>query len=196
MYFKPLLSLTATLLTFIGFYPYIRSIYRGKVKPHVFSWVIWGSTTVIVFFAQLEARGGIGAIPIGISGLITLFIAYLSYVKRGNIHITPLDWIFLVVAFSSLPFWYFSASPLAAVIILTTVDLVGFGPTIRKAYHQPHEENIWFFSLFALRNGLVIIAMETYSLTTILFPAAVSLACVLLIVLLLVRRTFIPSRTT
>ncbi len=189
MIFKPLLSVLATLLTFIAFYPYIKSIYQKKITPHVFSWVIWGSTTLIVFFAQYEAKGGIGTIPIGISGLITFFIAYLSYRKRGDINITNLDWFFLILAFSSLPFWYFSSNPLLAVIVLTVVDLAGFGPTVRKAYSHPYEENISFFGLFALRNGLVVVAMETYSLTTILFPAAVGLACVLLIVLLLIRRS-------
>ena len=196
MPFKTILSITATLLTFVAFYPYILSIYQGKVKPHVFSWIIWGATTVIVFFAQYEAKGGVGAIPIGISGVITLCIAYLSYLKSDDIIITKLDWIFLLIAFSSLPFWYFSSNPLTAVIILTTVDLAGFGPTIRKAYYQPLEENIGFFSLFAFRNGLVVMAMETVSITTVLFPVAIGLACVLLIVLLLIRRSKLNQKAS
>lgn len=65
---KLIFSVMAIALTFIAFVPYIRSILAGVTKPHVFSWVIWGITTVIVFFAQLEAKGGIGAWPIGVSG--------------------------------------------------------------------------------------------------------------------------------
>ncbi len=162
----------------------------------MFSWIIWGSTTVIAFFAQYEAKGGVGAVPVGISGLITFYIAYLSYTHRGDLHITKLDWVFLLFAFSSLPVWYFSSSPLAAVVVLTTVDLVGFGPTIRKAYNLPYEENIAFYTVFTLRNGLVIIAMESFSLTTILFPAAVGLACIFLIVLLFIRRSIINKPKT
>jgi hypothetical protein len=51
---------------------YIHSIQQGTTKPHVFSWVIWGSTTFVVFLAQLADKGGAGAWPIGVSGIITL----------------------------------------------------------------------------------------------------------------------------
>lgn len=52
--FKWVLSGLAIALTFVAFVPYIRSIFVGDTRPHVFSWVIWGITTGIVFFAQLE----------------------------------------------------------------------------------------------------------------------------------------------
>jgi hypothetical protein len=49
----------AIALTLIAFFLYIRSI---------FSWIIWGCTTFIVFLAQLAAKGGVGAWAIGVSG--------------------------------------------------------------------------------------------------------------------------------
>ena len=88
MPYKELLSAIAIGLTCIAFFPYIRSIINGKVKPHVFSWVIWGTTTFVVFLAQLEDNGGAGAWPIGVSGSITIFIALLAYSKRADISIT------------------------------------------------------------------------------------------------------------
>lgn len=48
--------------------PYLLSVLRNQVKPHVFSWVIWASTTFIAFLAQLADNAGVGAWPIGISG--------------------------------------------------------------------------------------------------------------------------------
>ena len=141
-------SSIAILLTFVAFVPYIRSILAGITKPHVFSWVIWGTTTVIVFFAQLDAKGGIGAWPIGVSGVITVFIAILAFLKKSDISITKVDWLFFVLALGSLPFWYFTSDPMWAVVVLTVVDLLGFGPTIRKAYDFPNQENIPFFLLF------------------------------------------------
>jgi uncharacterized protein with PQ loop repeat len=53
MTYKELLGMIAIALTLVAFLPYIRSIFRGKTRPHVFSWVIWGSTTFVVFLAQL-----------------------------------------------------------------------------------------------------------------------------------------------
>ena len=78
MVYKEIPSTVAIVLTLIAFFPYIRSIHQGKTKPHVFSWVIWGSTTFVVFLAQLADKGGAGAWPIGVSGVITLFVAFIA----------------------------------------------------------------------------------------------------------------------
>lgn len=186
---KELLSGAAIALTIFLFFPYIRSIQRGETKPHVFSWVIWGLGTLIVFFAQRAGQGGIGAWVIGFSGLITCYIAVLAYLKRGDTTITKTDWAFLLAALLALPCWFFTSNPLWAVVTLTLADLIGFGPTIRKAYGHPFDESVSFFALGALRNLLVILALEHYSLTTVLFPAAVGVACLFLSFLLIYWRS-------
>ena len=185
---KELLSAVAIVLTLVAFLPYIRSILRGNTRPHVFSWVIWGSTTFVVFLAQLADRGGVGAWPIGISGVITLCVAVLAYLKKSDATITRVDWLFLGMAMTALPFWYVTADPLWAVVILTAVDVLGFGPTIRKAYSFPHEEPLTFYLIFIVRNVIAIAALEHYSLTTILFPAATAVACLLFILMVAYRR--------
>lgn len=185
---KELLSALAIALTFAAFFPYIRSILKQQIKPHVFSWVIWGSTTFIVFLAQLDDGGGVGAWPIGVSGVITIHVAILAYIKKSDISITKMDWCFFLSAMASLPFWYFTADPLSAVITLTIVDVLGFGPTLRKAYSHPFDENITFFLLFMARNLIVITALEHYSITTVLFPAVIAGACLALIIMVLYRR--------
>ncbi len=188
MPYKEILSATAIALTFAAFVPYIRAIVSGTTRPHVFSWVIWGTTTFVVFLAQLEDKGGVGAWPIGVSGIITILIAFLAYVKRADITITKTDWLFFVSAMSSLPLWYITSSPLWAVVILTTVDVLGFGPTVRKAYVLPHSESLLFFALFTARNLIVIMALENYTVTTVLFPAVIAAACALLIAMVSYRR--------
>jgi len=190
---KEIFSGLAVVLTLVAYLPYIKSIQQGRIKPHVFSWIIWGLTTVIVFFAQLQAKAGVGAWPIGISGVITLYIAFLAYTKMSAITVTKSDWVFLIAAMASLPLWYFTSDPLWAVVVLTTVDLLGFGPTIRKAYYFPFDEQIGFFGLFVARNCLVIFALESYSIATILFPLLVGVACLLLIVLIVTRRRILPK---
>jgi hypothetical protein len=188
MFSKEFLSAVAIALTFIAFFPYIRSIMNGAIKPHVFSWIIWGTTTFVVFLAQLEDNGGAGAWPIGVSGSIAIFIALLAYMKRTDISITKTDWLFFVSAMSSLPFWYFTSDPLWAVVVLTTVDVLGFGPTVRKAYIFPHSESLLFFALFTARNIIVMMALENYSTTTVLYPAVIAVACAALMAMVTYRR--------
>ncbi len=144
MSYKEILSGVAIVLTLMTFILYIRAIFHGTIRPHVFSWMIWGATTFLVFLAQLEDEGGVGAWPIGVSGSITILIACLAYLKLADVTITKTDWLFFVSALSSLPLWYLTSDPLWAVVLLTTVDVIGFGPTIRKAYHFPYSDRCCF----------------------------------------------------
>lgn len=191
--YREVLSAIAIALTFAAFYPYLRGILRGATRPHVFSWVIWGSTTFVVFLAQVEAGGGAGAWPIGVSGAITVLIAVAAYLKRADISITRADWAFFLAAMSSLPLWYATSDPTWAVVVLTAVDLLGFGPTIRKVHAAPHSESLGFFALFAVRNLIVVIALERYSVATVLFPAAVAAACILVMMQIVHRRRAVAA---
>lgn len=192
---KEILGAAAIVLTFAMFVPYIRSIRRGATRPHVFSWLIWGLGTFVVFLAQLAGSGGIGAWPIGVSGLITAYIAVLAFRKKTDTTIARSDWVFLAVALAALPAWFLTSDPLWAVVILTGVDLAGFGPTFRSAYSRPYSERIGFYSLGAVRNALVVLALEHYSATTVLFPAAVGVACVVFVLMVAYRRRQVAPET-
>lgn len=176
-------------LTLAALGPYLLASLVGRIRPHVYSWVIWGLTTLIVFATTLMHGGGMGAWPLGVSAVLTLAVAAAAWWRRGDVTITRSDRGFLVIAMSTLPLWYLTADPLYAVVVLTLVDLLGFGPTLRKAFTQPESESALFFLVFALRNAAVIGALEHYALATTLFPAAIGVACLTLVVIVLMRRT-------
>lgn len=190
---KELLSLGATILTFVIFVPYIRSIRAGRTRPHMFSWIIWGLGTFVVFLAQLAGGGGIGAWPIGVSGLITFYVAWLAWTHRADTAITRADRLFFMLALAAIPAWATTSDPLWAVVILTTVDMAGFGPTFRSAWASPHTERIGFYAWAAVRNLLVVLALEHHSATTVLFPAAVGIGSLTLAGTIAVRRRMARS---
>lgn len=105
--------------------------------------------------------------------------------------ITRSDWIYFSIGLLSLPLWYVTSDPLWAVVVLTFVDLVGFIPTFQKSYHNPHGEHVGFYILMGARNFISLLALENYSLTTTLFPAAVGIATIIFVVMLYVRRALI-----
>ncbi len=191
---KPYLGILATAITIVAFIPYIQSILIGKTKPHVFSWLIWGLATVIVFFAQLADGAGAGAWSIGVSGAVTLYIAWLAYRRCSGSAITNLDWLFFIFALASLPLWYITDNPFWAVIILTTVDTLGFGPTFRNAYHHPYQEQLLLYVLMTIRNLIAIAALEYYSWTTVLFPAFISFTCIVFIAMVAARRRLMKTK--
>jgi hypothetical protein len=168
--------------------PYVRSIRAGRTTPHAFSWITWTLIAVVVFLAQLADGGGAGAWPIGASALLTAYVAALAYRHRGVTAITRADWAFLGVSLAALPCWLLTSDPLSAVVLLTGVELAGFGPTFRFAFSHPEKERARFYLLGALRNALAIAALEHYSLTTALFPAAKVLASAMLVAMIAYRR--------
>ena len=91
-------------------------------------------------------------------------------------------------ALVSIPVWYFTSDPVWAVVILTAVDVMGFGPTIRKVYSLPYSESLVFFLIFAARDALVIAALENYTVTTMLFPASIVISCLAVSMIVMVRR--------
>lgn len=185
---KPLFSAISIAITFVAYVPYIVSIARGIVKPHVFSWVIWAVTTLVVFFAQLEDHGGAGAWPTGLAGLISALIAVIAWMKQGDVRITRADWGFFIAALASLPVWYLTRNPLWAVVILTLIDVLGFGPTVAKVYREPRSESVVFYALYTVRNLVSVPALEHYSVTTLFNPVVVAVACLLFVALALQRR--------
>jgi len=187
--YKELLAAAAICLTFAMYVPYVRSIRAGRTKPHALSWITWALGAFVVFLAQLAGHAGAGAWPIGVSGLLTAYIAVLAYRNRTDTSATRTDWVFLAIAVAALPCWLLTSDPLLAVALLTGVELAGFGPTFRFALAHPQEERIGFYFLGAVRNALAVVALEHYSLITVLFPAAKGVVCVILVTAIGYRRT-------
>lgn len=188
MNFYQVMGAASVVLAIASFVPYVIQIRSGTMKPHVFSWVIWSISTAVVYFAQVVADGGPGAWPTGVSGLLTMYVTWLAWSRNRDVDITRSDWCFLGAALASLPVWYVTSDALWAVVILTSIDLLGFGPTVRKLYQHPYEESASFYLLFAIRSAVSILALESLNLTTLLFPVAMVLSCGAVSLLLLWRR--------
>lgn len=180
-------------LTYLAFVPYFRSILAGTTRPHVFSWVVWGTNTSVAFVATLSAGGGAGAWAVGFSAAITLAVAALAWVRRADVQITRSDWGFFLAGLAAIPLWFVASDPLWAIVVVTAVELSGFAPTIRKSWQQPWSEPVSFLAILIVRNALVIAALGERTLTTVLFPAAMASACALLIAILLWRRQGAPG---
>ena len=171
----------------VGYAFYIRSILLGETKPHIFTWLILGLIDGIVFVAQLVSGAGAGAWPLGISIIICSVIVALS-VKRGEKRITASDWVFLTAALASIGVWIVMRDPLGAVIILTVINVFGTAPTVRKSFYRPNEESMIPWSLDIVRFILALIALDTFNLTTALFPAGIILTNLCLVTMVLYRR--------
>ena len=193
--YKSVIGLVAIGIAIISYIPYFRDIFAGKTKPHAFSWLVWGVLNAIVFAGQLADGGGAGSWVVGFTAVVTLSIFFIA-LKKGEKDIKFFDWFCLVGAVIAIIPWLITKDPLLSVILVTVIDLLGFIPTIRKSYSKPHQETLITYILSIVKYGLAIIALQKYSIVTVLFPLAMVAVHIFFVTLLIIRRQQITARQT
>lgn len=176
----------------ISFFIYFYFIFKGKTKPHFFSWFSWGLLTAIAYFAQVVDNGGAGSWVTGFTALVSFIIAIVA-LMRGSRDISKSDWYAFVVSLFAIPLWFVLETPLYSVLLVTGIDIVAFFPTIRKSYSKPHEESVLFYFLSGLKYSLALIALENWSIITAIYPLSLVVMDVFFITLLFFRRRKIFS---
>lgn len=185
---KTIISIIAVLLTFIGYAPYIRDIFNGKTRPHLFSWFIWSITTGIVYALQVSAGAGVGS-WVTLCLILIFILVFCIGLKNGNRDIRKIDIVFLIFALLAIPLWLVIKQPVISIILLATIDMLGFAPTIRKSWNDPYSETLSLYTITTFRHALTIFALEKLNLITMLYPITWVIANAVFSILLIARRT-------
>jgi hypothetical protein len=185
--YKLIIGIVASAIGLIGYIPYSLDMIKGKTKPHVFSWLVWGLLEGIAFFAQMSEGAGAGALVTGTSAFFCSVIA-LAALFKGEKNITRFDWLAFSGALIGLVLWRLTSSPLSAVILITITDLLVFAPTFRKSYYKPGEETAISYIIASIRLAMSLLAMSAFNLTTALYPASLVLSNTIFVIMLYVRR--------
>jgi len=184
---KTIIGIIAVILGFIGYFPYLRDTLKGKTRPHVYTWFIWGVVALTLYALQVSGGAGSGSWVTLVVGLLSLFIFILG-LRNGDKNITRSDTLFFISALIALVLWLVADQPVLSVILLVTVGILGFGPTVRKSWNSPHTETLSTYVINAFRHGLSVLALAQYSILTWLFPVAWSIANIIFALILLIRR--------
>jgi hypothetical protein len=161
------LVIIASILALVGNIPYLRDVINGKVKPHPYTWFVWTIVSCVVFFGQVAKGAGIGAIPTAVSEIFTLII-FLFSLKYGFKNPPRIDTYFLILALLGLIPWFLTNDPTISIIIVVSIDLIAFIPTLRKTYCHPKSETPLLYGTNALRHSLVLGALGSYNIATML----------------------------
>jgi uncharacterized membrane protein YhaH (DUF805 family) len=164
---KELIAIVAAILAVIGNVPYLRDVLREKVKPHPYTWLVWSIVSGVTFFGQVVKGAGVGAIPTAASEVFTIII-FLFSIRYGFKNIRQQDTVFLVVALLGLIPWFYTKDPTISVIIVVTIDVIAFIPTLQKTKKNPETENQILFSMNAARHILTLFSLEAYNIATTL----------------------------
>lgn len=164
-------AIVAALLAVVGNVPYIIQVLKGTVKPHPYTWLVGTVVSCIIVFGQIAKGAGIGALPTAASEVFTLIIFLLS-LRYGFKGIRRVDTIFLAVALFGIIPWLLTRDPTLSVIIAVTIDLIAFGPTIRKTWIRPKTEAPILYGMNVARHALALVSLEAYNIATTLHSIA------------------------
>ena len=168
---KETLAIVATLMAIAGNVPYLIDVVRGTVRPHPYTWFVWSIVSCVTFFGGLVKGAGWGALPTGAAEVFTIII-FLFSLKYGFKYIEKRDTYFLVIALLGLIPWALTSDPTISVIIVVTIDVIAFIPTLRKTSRHPHSETPTLYSMNVTRHMLTLLSLSSYNIATTLHSIA------------------------
>ena len=189
---KIILTVIATAIGVVAFFPYLRDTFSLKTKPHAYTWLIWAITQGTAVFGIWYGGGGWGALNLTI-GTLFVIVVFLFSIKYGTKNITKSDTAILVAALSAIIIWWRLDQPLISVIMVSVIDVIGYVPSFRKSYQEPWSETLISWILFSASNTFAILALEEYNLLTVTYLAAITSANIALFLICFFRRKFVPK---
>lgn len=184
---KESLAIAAALLAVIGNIPYLKDVIKRRVQPHPYTWLVWSVVSGITFFGQLAKGAGVGAIPTAASEIFTIII-FLFSLRYGFKRVEKRDTYFLVAALLGIIPWMLTKDPTVSVVIVVTIDLIAFVPTIRKTWRHPATETQVLYSMNVLRHILALFSLQAYNIATMLHSLAMIVANSLMTGIIVLKR--------
>ncbi|MFM2302694.1 MAG: hypothetical protein RLZZ135_97 [Cyanobacteriota bacterium] len=169
MNWHAIFGISSGLIALLSNIPYILSIRRGDTRPNQVTWGIWTTIGFILLWSS-SASGATNTLWLLVALVISQSIITTYVFKYGRGKWQRLDKFCLAGAGVSLLLWLLSGSPLVALLMNTTMDMLGAVPTINKLYRDPNSEDPVFWSMSFTSAVLNLFAIERLSLSAVVFP--------------------------
>lgn len=154
-------------ISFVAYIPYVIAMFRGKNKPHIYSWISIFLITCVVGYLQLVGGAGIGALPT-LLGVITYLVIIILALRFGTKDIVLLDIVCLGLSILGVvAYLVLRARPEVALLIVTFAELIGFMPTWRKTRNAPFSESLSSYYFLVVKLLLILVALESYNFLTV-----------------------------
>ncbi|AFY41381.1 hypothetical protein [Nostoc sp. PCC 7107] len=168
-HWQEVIGVVAGFLSFLGFLPYVVSIYHRKTRPNRVTWWIWAIVGFILCWSYYSS-GAINTIWVPVCSAIGHLIIAILAIKYGEGGWNSFDrWCLLTAGISLVLWWQFS-SPIIALVINIGIDFLGALPTMRKSYYQPHTEDFSTWIIFLLAHTLNLFALKNWSFALSAYP--------------------------
>lgn len=179
-----------------GFVPYLRDVFRGRTKPHAYTWLIWSITQGTAFIGMWRGGAGWAMLSMALGESINVIIFILS-LRYGTRNITRSDTALFFASLFAILVWWQLHNPILAIILVMLIDLIGgYIPSMRKSYEEPWTETVSSWAVFTIANILTVAALTTLNFLTTAYVAMSIFANATLLLICLFRRRVITHGAT
>lgn len=170
---------------------YIVDVARGSTRPQRTSWLVWALVGALGFGTAHNGGAGPAAYAAAVDAGACVVTFALSLTPRlGKPGGRRTDLALGAVAVAAVVLWRSGAlSTTGAAFLAVAIDAVALWPTLREAWCQPQLESLPSWAADVVGNGLCVAAATSFASAALLFPAYLVAACVLVTVVLVVRRS-------
>lgn len=168
---KLIASVIATSIAFIAYIPYLIDMFRGKNKPHLYTWISIFLITAVVAWLQYIGGAGVGAIPTFCGVAVDAVILFYCF-RFGTKDVVFMDKVCLAITILGvIAYIVLHNAPVTALIIVTAAEIISFIPTFRKTRNDPYSESLPSYYLLMLKLTLILVALKQYNLLTVSYSA-------------------------
>ena len=190
---KLLFSILGAIILIMMFAHYYHGIFKWKIKPHSYTWLIFTLILTLSFFIQINNWGWFWTYVLWLDALACV-VTFLLSLKYWEKDIKSSDKISLLLALFAIVLWILFDVPVISVILIICIDLLGLLPTFRKSYMKPYEETITMYFLSWVIFLFSAIAIDSYSFLTVWHQLAIIIFDWWLVLFLLYRRKILPKK--
>ena len=187
LFSKEFIAIIAGFIAIAGNLPYLIDIVKKRVEPHPYTWLVWTIVSGITFFGQIAKGAGVGAVPTGAAEIFTIII-FLFSLQYGFKNIKKIDTYFLVFALLGIIPWILTKDPTISIVIVVSIDLIAFVPTLRKTWNLPRSETPLLYGANVLRHVLTLFSLQAYNIATMLHSIAMIITNSIMVIFIKIRK--------
>ena len=191
--FKDLMGALSVAIALFSYGLYVWKTFRAHARPHPLSWLIFGVLSATGFLIQLDQSAGAGSWVMGVTAAVCFKLCLIGF-WQGERTFPWYEWAFLAAAAIVFAFYLWSQQPAASAILASIVNVLGFGPTLTKAWSRPHSDSASTFMLNGLKFVPSLFAMDSVTVATCVLPASLVLTNLAVALVIFARRQFSPAR--
>jgi hypothetical protein len=166
------LVFVAAFATLLATFVYVRSMFKGSVRPNRISWLMWSIAPFIATTAAISNGVGWAALPVFMSGLAPFLVFAASFVsKKAHWTLASFDYVCGVLSGLALVLWYVTEDPNVAIAFAIASDGLASIPTLTKAWKHPETEVAWPFMVGVFNASTSFFASTIWVFSEYAFPA-------------------------